>query len=194
MNHVAKLALTMSALFSTFTLNASPYVSAQIGRYGIDIYDHHNGVAGRLAAGYLWHTTERLHLGLETGLNLFQNLNYTCQYFYDSPRERKYKSTYLDALFVIDYFVTQRFDLVAKFGAAYVWQDSPFINPIYNNVKNDYEGFTAKVALGFGYNLTNKVNLNLMIDIPHSAQKVNYVINQLIPSSSFMLGLRYQFC
>lgn len=183
-----------SLLFTHSALAGSPYVSGQLGYFDSDYFSDH-GFAARAAAGYLWNTSKRIHLGLETGLTGFQKKNieeyvpsfsyYQSGYYEHISNQR----TTLDVLGVFDFFVTQKFDLFVKLGALYQWNSTH--SDDYATPSRD--GFGGKLSIGFGYNITPHVN----IFVERSGQRdknnyLNYSNDKTLGTT--MLGLRYTFC
>lgn len=161
---VSILKIIISALtliFLTRPVLASSYVSGQIGTkvYSTNTYIHDSQrrMSARLATGYLWPITPKHRIGIEGGVNFFQDVELE---FYPGYTE-EYTRFSLDALGVYDYALSKRFDLYAKLGAAYVWEES-FLKQNGSEYANGrYQSLVTKYGFGAGYNICSNINVNL---------------------------------
>lgn len=201
----SKLLLSALSIFISTNALSAPFVNVQIGAaHGnsspLVIGEHTNnkfGFTGRLSGGYLWDTTEKLKLGLEAGIQDFQNIDVN----YNNVVNVTSKRWTVDALAIADYFVTDRFDVFAKLGTAYVHQHYPttfngsrsidgerlylFINgrPLETQTH-----FVPKAVVGLGYNILSDVNLNFSIS--HDTKNND----KMIPGvRSYLVGAKYSF-
>lgn len=211
--------ILLSAFVGLCSLSAnagSPYIGAQLGQahgYGNlvkwslnDEFD--KGYTGRVSVGYLWNTWKCVSLGLETGFQFYETLNET-PYAYIYPTGDSYLTEInssrwtADIMGVVDWKVFKRFDIFAKLGAGLVRYkyDISIIDPslplgfenVYLTFNNNRiePGYLVvpKAAIGIGFDVTDKVNLNL------SAYQEARSDSHSIPGTrSYMMGLTYTFC
>ncbi len=208
-----KTVLSIATLMVCTASYSKSYLSAQIGSAsGNEIFvsnppnDYKIGATGRLAAGHLWEPTCRFKLGVEAGIQIYQNIENKSHDYYDADGRNvelsiETKRWGLDVLGVADFFITKRFDLFAKLGTAFVQQSysnringNTFYNggKVYSAINAHYleseSRFVPKVAVGAGYNVRDNLNINLSINHEYKNQ------DHYVPGvRSVLLGLNYSF-
>jgi opacity protein-like surface antigen len=216
MNNSKKLltALSIGTLIVSISAHSKPYISAQVGAAsGNEIQistfadnDNKIGVTGRLATGYLWDLSDNFKLGVEAGAQVYQNTEDKTQGYNSIDGKNVTVSVMakrwgLDILGVADYFITERFDIFAKLGTAFVHQEFPARvngNSHYNGDEfyifldgqalKPQSRFVPKAVVGAGYNVQKNLNLNLSIN--HEFKNDNHVVPGV---RSFLVGAKYSF-
>ena len=165
-----------TSLFLASSAYASPYINAQVGFFGFEVVnttpyssseEHNLGANLRIGVGKLWSVNDCLQLGLETGANVFGShgdtlLNGTIDY-------DRYS---FDLLAVADQHITRRFDIFAKAGFAYAKDEYTFRNFLFNHTISN-SAIVPKGVLGIGYDVTERINLNLAYNKEFHANNVN---------------------
>lgn len=201
------------SLFSTFLFLphlalATPFISGEVGYFGygnnhyyknLFDYDDGTGITGRIATGYLWEIASCTQFGLELGFSAFSHIGIgESSYYYD--QHIKYARYGADALAILDYHFTKRFDIFAKAGVAYSHQkfsvDYRYNDGISRTSGSEHDSamvFAPKAVLGVGYDVTDNINLNVSFN--HEFQRRGSALSRYSPGvSSMSLGLRYSFC
>ena len=116
--------------------------------------------------GYGYQVMPQFYLGAELG---YQDNGHT-KYNYSSSSASanvKIKSRMMTLLATADYFVTPNWDVVGKFGPAYVWQQVN-VNGTTTLTQNVQSSKTHKVApyvsLGTGYHFDNSMSVSIAYD------------------------------
>lgn len=165
-----------------------PYITAEFG--GISstrslIFDNQSGYGGRIAGGYLFGETH-FNYGLESGVLYYPHLSGTDGLFFVT---NDVVSGYnIDLLGVIKYTFDCHFLIFGKAGAAYVNQKitgKSNVGTITVTENDKYRSITPEVALGIGYQLTPKTEINLTTSttFPNNSAAI----------TTLMLGLSYSF-
>jgi len=209
MKNLTKSILLSSVLVVSSTCAlAAPYVSGQLGSYGygdnnvfentFDNEDGH-GVTGRLAAGYRWDISEILKIGVEAGINGYQNKNIDAGLI-----DVSLKRFSTDALGVLTVYPTSKFNLFAKGGAAYVRQKLSVSGSMFRlNVRED--NIVPKAAVGVGYDICPNINVNLSLNHEFNRDKMVTFVSDTNPmvkvtgpsintgATSVLAGIQYTF-
>lgn len=194
--------ITFSFFSFSSSVEASSYLSGQIGTFGtgdVDSTSPEQGKLTRLAVGYSWNTTTRIKLGLETAVSVFKETTVSKTYepftmWYNTPQTYNIDGSVqrfnYDLLGVFDFYATKKFDLFIKAGQGYQKKKfkSESTHSAFSSTTLTVSGF--KMGLGLGYDIIKNLNLNL--ELSHQAGKNNHFINKATPSfGTAMLGLRY---
>jgi opacity protein-like surface antigen len=185
MKTIKQITFLLSSIFMLVgTSHAAPYVGVELGTYGYgnnnafkNIFDNKDnlGLSGRVSGGYLWNTKDCINLGVEAGVNA-----------YDDKQDKKQINRSrmgIDALAVADMYVAPRVDVFAKAGTSYSEQETT--NKV-SHIRVVRHNFVPKAAVGAGYDLTDNMNLN--VSYQHEFQR-----SQLNAITSVMAGLKYRF-
>ncbi|HRE31644.1 MAG TPA: outer membrane beta-barrel protein, partial [Candidatus Berkiella sp.] len=156
---VSSIMPTVYACVPEFMLE-TPYVSAQIGLAEKPYSDFEARKAqGRVAVGYQWGYDQDIKAGFEGGINFFENAHFVISN-QDINDVGLVKRIGLDALAVLDVYVTEGVDLFAKAGPSATFQKFKYN---YNGMaaENHKNGLAAKFVLGVGYDVTPNLNAYL---------------------------------
>jgi opacity protein-like surface antigen len=196
-------AIILSFVSFSATVEASPYLSAQVGTFGAGDIDgtlHEGGELTRIAAGYSWNTTKKIRLGLESAFTFFKETKISITYepfstWYNTREayniDGSSQRLNFDLLGVFDFYATKKFDLFVKAGKGYQKRKfkSESTNPAFSSATSNASGF--KMGLGLGYDIIKNLNLNL--EFAYQGGENSYFVNKATPSfGTTMLGLRYK--
>jgi outer membrane immunogenic protein len=203
MKKTNKISVFLTAALLSQAVFAGPYAAIEAGVNGYgnnNIYENFfetesNGPVGRLSAGYLWDLNNRLGVGLETGFSkYFKDLKVNGRdWWSDSSWNVCYKRWDVDLLGVVDFHATEKFNIFAKAGAAYVNQKiSGTIfeqNTTYHLSNSDIDNIVSpKAVIGMGYDVTDNVNLNLSLN--HTID-INRDVD--LGATAVLAGIKYNF-
>lgn len=200
------LFLLLSLGLSTPIYGGQRYLTAQIGTFGLiaeknmnnlsDFSDTGPGFMSRLGLGYAKEFNTKFRYGIESGVN-YNQINFDTSvprlYLYDISMGQIERVS-IDLLAVFYYNITSRASLFLKMGPGFAhvtekWDESTVCNDygcvFINNSTST--GFFPKVVLGFGYDITRKINLNLSLNREFKTSRVPNL-------GSFSLGVNYTFC
>ncbi|MCS5710451.1 outer membrane protein [Candidatus Berkiella aquae] len=170
----------------------TPYVSAQIEIAEKPYSDFEARKAqGRVAAGYQWGYDQDTKVGIEGGINFFENAHYTIsnQAANDVGSVRRIG---LDALAVLDVYVTPVVDFFAKAGPSATFQKFKY-NHNGMTSENHKDGLAAKFVLGVGYDVTPNVNAYLAHEF-QTSHRHDEMEHSRLPTNNTAIGIRYHFC
>lgn len=203
----------LTAVFVYLSMISTVYANSSyvLGQFGIQDRDgsQEYPFTGRIAAGYQWDTT--LAFGDETSPK-YLCLNYGLELGYQNAEKRRVSygmgggyinsiTEYgkqlqsVDFLGTLDFYPTQRFELFAKLGPAFMLRHSTMssVSSSYNHRFNEsveaweYETtLVGKVMAGLGYDITSKINVNL-------AYARTFWSDYDCEESSFLAGVKYNF-
>lgn len=200
------LFILLSLCLSTPIYGGQRYLTAQIGTFGLIEEKNMNnlshlsetgpGFMSRLGFGYTKEFNAKFRYGIESGVNYYQ-INFDTSvprlYLYDISMGQIERVS-IDLLAVFYYNITSRASLFLKMGPGFAhetqkWDESTVCNDygcafITNNACT---GFFPKGVLGFGYDITRKINLNLSLNREFKTSVVSNL-------GSFSLGINYAFC
>ncbi len=192
MKNTKKILLILSTLTLSFGLCAAPYLSVEGGvtrsEFNSNFFKNkHKKPTGRIALGLIGNSSDRIQLGVEAGVQAFGPQNNALNLGNSGHRRR----TTVDALGVIDVYITPRFDLFAKAGFAYVHQSTSVETRGY---KFSYlkKAVVPETIVGVGYNVSPNFNVNLSLANQFS-RKDDTVENRAPNAASVMLGIKCTF-
>jgi outer membrane immunogenic protein len=205
MKIINKIALILSSLIISAPALAGPYISGQVGAFGYgeknnpieNLFDNDDEIraTGRLAGGYTWDVNDCLKVGLEAGVNGFEDVDSSIIFAdFNSINviDLEYSRWSLDALAVVDYQATQKFDLFAKAGPAYV-REKVAIDTFGVEFSRSHGTVVPKAIVGVGYDVTNNVNLNLSLSHEFKRDNQNSIFDAVPSTTSALVGLQYNF-
>ncbi|MFI4937096.1 MAG: outer membrane protein [Candidatus Berkiellales bacterium] len=206
MKKTNKISLLLPLILVSSTAYSAPYISGQLGVVGYgnnaifkNLFDNDDQYAasGRVAAGYLWDINNCLKMGLETGFTINSDKNLDTVDFWNNHIDVDYKRWSADLLGVVDFYATERFDLFAKAGVAYVSEkvEARISNPWGVNVSGSVsnEKYVPKAVIGAGYNVTNNVNLNVSLNHEFDRNSRSDFSLSVPGATSVLAGIKYTF-
>jgi outer membrane immunogenic protein len=202
MKKTNKISVFLTAALLSQAVFAGPYAAIEAGVNGYgnnNIYENFfetesNGPVGRLSAGYLWDLNNRLGVGLETGFSkYFKDLKANgTDWWSDTSWNASYKRWDVDLFGVVDFHATEKFNIFAKAGAAYVNQKisgSIFTQDTTYHISDTDNIVSPKAVIGMGYDVTDNVNLNLSLN--HTIH-INRAQSDL-GATAVLAGIKYNF-
>ena len=185
----------------------SSFINIQLGAYHESVAQDDSGsfLTGRFGIGYLWDISPNFRVGAEIGLNGFSDIETTVMVddpvFDDFPLDILVQRFIIDALAVFELSMNPCWDLFAKAGVAHVKQEyfagdyyydyGYLFEPYYLN-PGSHTANVPKVALGIGYNIDDRLNMNLSFE-REFADNHDYVNNSVSAANSVKFGLRISF-
>lgn len=194
--------LASSAFLSTAfacapnSLIDSPYVSAQ---FGVSDKPYANfeskKFTGRVAYGYLWNMNEQFQLGMEGGLNAYENAHYSYANV-AAPRVAAtgtLKRAAFDLLGVANFYASTRLDLFAKAGPVFTHQRFKYSSPTNQPVSSHTDKTALKLVMGVGYDINEQANIYLSRDF-QTSHRHQPIERSSIKANATSIGIRYKFC
>lgn len=222
MKNLAVLSVVSFLSLTSVSSYAAPgaYLQAQGGIGGMnttyhtttsaDYYDEvsiDRGLAYRLSTGYLW-GQNNFNYGLEAGYSGYPQNKYTegngNKYTEVNGTVETYNGNYIDLLGVAKYNFSgsdHGFFVTGKAGMAYLTQKFEADFPAYLNTpayKKTVTGYKPEVAVGTGYNFSQKVSMDLSYQHVFASEadpagNTEEDVTKLSSVNTLLLGLTFHF-
>lgn len=194
LKHLMALSLGVSTLTASLSALAAPYITLQAGTakgHPINVWMadlKKSAPTGRVGAGIDWGISSRFKLGVEAGVQGYKRRAQS-----SGPLRVTSKRLSYDGMGVADLYLSERVDVAAKLGVAYVHPKNRLEiaqsnGAVYRTNLHSTSYYVPKAAIGVGYKTSDKVNLN--VTLSHELAK-NHTIRGV---TSVMGGIQYKFC